>query len=223
MNVNISPFRSETGFLSPGFLVDPAGDILLSGNLTITNQQFKINEIVILEIDNGELKLSSEIKNSSLTNLEVLEKLKVIGNTEIFDLQNNSNIEITNGKITITSTTKGNLDNVVIGQNIPVEGLFTDLTSSTALIDSITATTSTTTTASITTLSSNSSSIDNLTVSVALLDEATITDATINDATITELKSDNVTVNEQPTELFHATRKDYVDNRISALSIALGA
>jgi hypothetical protein len=33
----------------------------------------------------------------------------------------------------------------------------------------------------------------------------------------------DVTINNIPTELYHATRKDYVDSRISALSIALGA
>jgi hypothetical protein len=39
----------------------------------------------------------------------------------------------------------------------------------------------------------------------------------------TEINSNNITVANTPTEPYHATRKDYVDTTIAALSIALGS
>jgi hypothetical protein len=211
MAANFSPFKSDTGFSSPGFLVSPTGSLSLSGDLLVS--ELVINGISILETEDSTVSLSSSIKNSSLTGLGQLERLKVKGDIFIEDIDDNINIEIVDGKITIVSTIVGNIDNVDIGQTSAGQGSFTILTAIDADIN----------VSSITQLNSNVAIIDDLTSTDLNTDSAIIGDASINQATINELSSDNVTVNEQPTSLSHATRKDYVDNRITALSIALGA
>jgi hypothetical protein len=44
-----------------------------------------------------------------------------------------------------------------------------------------------------------------------------------NSITADDITADDITINNQPTEIYHATRKDYVDVRAIAFSIALGA
>ena len=61
-------------------------------------------------------------------------------------------------------------------------------------------------------------SIDNIAIGATTPATAAFTTVTATDATV-----DNVSINNQPTDAGHATRKDYVDNKISAFSIAFGA
>jgi hypothetical protein len=187
MTVNISPLRSQAGFQSPGFLVSPTGDITIDGNFV--SSQLIVNGITILETEDSTPSLGSDIKNSSLTNLGVLNILEVRGDVSIVDISDNTNISIVDGQITVSSVTKGSLDNIAIGQTSAAEAMFTDVDA-----DNLTLTT----TAIIPTLAST-------------------------DITSTDISADDIEITNQPTELNHATRKDYVDNRISALSIALGA
>lgn len=197
MTVNISPLRSQAGFQSPGFLVSPTGDITIDGNFV--SSQLIVNGITVLETEDSTPSLGSDIKNSSLTNLGVLNILEVRGDVSIVDISDNTNISIVDGQITVSSVTKGSLDNIAIGQTSAAEAMFTDVDA-----DNLTLTTAaiiptlTTTAASVTTLAST-------------------------DITSTDISADDIEITNQPTELNHATRKDYVDNRISALSIALGA
>jgi hypothetical protein len=197
MTVNISPLRSQAGFQSPGFLVSPTGDITIDGNFV--SSQLIVNGITVLETEDSTPSLGSDIKNSSLTNLGVLNILEVRGDVSIVDISDNTNISIVDGQITVSSVTKGSLDNIAIGQTSAAEAMFTDVDA-----DNLTLTTTaiiptlTTTAASVTTLAST-------------------------DITSTDISADDIEITNQPTELNHATRKDYVDNRISALSIALGA
>jgi hypothetical protein len=197
MTVNISPLRSQAGFQSPGFLVSPTGDITIDGNFV--SSQLIVNGITVLETEDSTPSLGSDIKNSSLTNLGVLNVLEVRGDVSVLDIADNANISIVDGQITVASVTKGSLDNIAIGQTTAVEAAFTDVDA-----DNLTLTTAaiiptlTTTAASVTTLAST-------------------------DITSTDISADDIEITNQPTELNHATRKDYVDNRVSALSIALGA
>ena len=197
MTVNISPLRSQAGFQSPGFLVSPTGDITIDGNFI--SSQLVVNGITILETEDSTVSLGTDIKNSSLTNLGVLNILEVGGDVSIVDISDNTNISIVDGQITISSVAKGSLDNIAIGQTSAAEAAFTDIDADNlTLTTAATIPTLTTTTASITTL-------------------------TATDITSTDISADDIEITNQPTELNHATRKDYVDNRISALSIALGA
>jgi hypothetical protein len=197
MTVNISPLRSQAGFQSPGFLVSPTGDITIDGNFI--SSQLVVNGITILETEDSTVSLGTDIKNSSLTNLGVLNILEVGGDVSIVDISDNTNISIVDGQITISSVAKGSLDNIAIGQTSAAEAAFTDIDADNlTLTTAATIPTLTTTTASITTL-------------------------TATDITSTDISVDDIEITNQPTELNHATRKDYVDNRISALSIALGA
>lgn len=203
MTVNISPLRSQAGFQSPGFLVSPTGDITIEGNFI--SSQMIVNGITILETEDSTPSLGSDIKNSSLTNLGVLNVLEVRGDVSILDIADNSNISIIDGLVSITSVEKGSLDNIAIGQTTPVEAAFTDVAA-----NNITVSTELTV--------SDTATIDTLVVTTATVDDLTVTSI---DAT--SIASDAVEIADQPTQLNHATRKDYVDNRISALSIALGA
>jgi hypothetical protein len=197
MTVTISPLRSQAGFQSPGFLVGPTGDVTIDGNFV--SSQLVVNGITVLETEDSTPSLGSDIKNSSLTNLGVLNILEVNGDVSITDIADNINISIVDGLVTVNSTTKGAMDNVAIGQTTAVEANFTDINA------------------------------DNLTLTTALATSsltattATVTTGTVTTLTTTDVSADNIEITDQPTQLNHATRKDYVDNRISALSIALGA
>jgi hypothetical protein len=207
MTVTFSPLKSDAGFFSPGFSVSPEGDIFFSGTLS-TTQQLVINGISLFEADDSTVSLSTDIKNSSLTNLGQLERLELKGDLEIVDLTDTLVLSIIDGTVILSSLSTGLLDNIDIGQTIPALGSFTTLNADTGTVDLLTSTTAV---------------IDDLTVSQSTVTTITITSATITSAEISELTSDNIEITQQPTELYHATRKDYVDNRISALSIALGA
>lgn len=202
MTVTISPLRSQAGFQSPGFLVGPTGDVTIDGNFV--SSQLIVNGITVLETEDSTPSLGSNIKNSSLTNLGVLNILEVTGDVSITDIADNINISIVDGLVTINSTTKGALDNVAIGQLTAAEANFTDINA-----DNLTLTTSLVT-----------SSLDATTATVTT---ATVATGTVTTLITTDTSADNIEIADQPTQLNHATRKDYVDNRISALSIALGA
>ena len=192
MTVTISPLRSQAGFQSPGFLVGPTGDVTIDGNFV--SSQLIVNGILLLETEDSTPSLGSDIKNSSLTNLGVLNILEVSGDVSITDIADNINISIVDGLVTVNSTTKGAMDNIAIGQTTAAEANFTDINA------------------------------DNLTLTTALATSSlTATTATVTTLTTTDVSADNIEITDQPTQLNHATRKDYVDNRISALSIALGA
>lgn len=202
MTVNISPLRSQAGFQSPGFLVGPTGDLTIEGNFI--SSQLIVNGISVLETEDSTPSLGSDIKNSSLTNLGVLNILEVRGDVSILDIADNTNISIVDGQITVVSVTKGTLDNIAIGQVTAAEAAFTDIDADTLTLTA-------------------SAVIPNLTTTTGTITTVNSSDITSTNITATDLTVDDIEITNQPTELNHATRKDYVDNRISALSIALGA
>jgi hypothetical protein len=184
MTVVRSPLRSESGFVSPNFLVSDqgnltafnlslSGDISLAGDLTtdsnlnvtgnIISNSITINGVsLVVNVDDG-IELNKEIKQSGLEKLGVLEILDVRGDVIIEGEDSSEVLTIRDGIVLITSQETGSLDNINIGLTTPAEAAFT------------------------------------------------------------EIEVDDVKINNTPTELFHATRKDYVDTTAAALAIALGA
>jgi hypothetical protein len=125
----------------------------------------------------------------------VLEKLEVDGDVYI-GISSTNFISIDNGTVVINSSEIGSMDNIAIGQNTPSNANFNEV---------------------------NIGQIGN-TGQLEIVGSLTVSDtATIATLNSTEIAADNVSINNTPTESYHATRKDYVDSRISALSIALGA
>lgn len=171
MPVEFTPFKSDTGFASPGFVVDIQGNVLLDNNITIEGNA-TVNGILfaenvqfgganfsfnIIENDDSVISLSPLITNSNLRNLGVLERLEVDGDV-LIGIASTNFITIDNGSVVISSSSTGNLDNMEIGANTPADAAF-----------------------------------------------------------ITAASTD------QPTVAAHLTRKDYVDSRVTAFSIAFGA
>jgi len=204
MSVEFTPLKSGSGFASPGFLVSATGDLTVDQNATVLGtlyaQRISFGSpgspgFSILENDDSTVSLSSEIRNSSLSSLGVLDRLEVDGDVR-FGLSSTNFLTIDDGRVVINSLLTGSLDNVDIGTVIPGRGVFVDLEVASA--DS----------------SGNLRVAGNLEVTLA---------ANIGTLTVDAATADDITINNSPTEVFHATRKDYVDNRISAFAIAFGA
>lgn len=232
MSVNYSPLRSNFGFQSSGFEVDSVGNIVTTGD--ITAEQLYIKGLPLLEDDDSSVSLSVEIQQSSLRTLGELYFLEVSGDVSILDINRDNNVSIVDGLITINSTnntTPGTINNIEIGNLTPQNANFKTVIigsvedpatltvngnsslTGTALINQATITTGTVITLSSTT--GNVTTVNSTTGNIA-----TVNSTTIN---TTDIDVDDVTINNTPVEAYHATRKDYVDTRITALSIALGA
>lgn len=79
-------------------------------------------------------------------------------------------------------------------------------------------------------VSSSVGSINNMSIGLTTPADAKFLDAEIDTATVSTsltvtgtIEVEDLQINNLPTEVYHATRRDYVDNRISAFSIAFGA
>jgi hypothetical protein len=188
-----SKFQTEKGFASDSFNVDENGNIV---GVSIDVNTIKLGGTTLFQAGGTGQTLPSFITISNLTQLGTLTSLTVEGN-----------VTITDGLVSITSDTLGSLDNIEIGGTTPAAGSFTDLTATTAV--------------SLTSVATGS--MDNVEIGLTTPAEAGFTEVTATDITVDELASDNVTVNLEPTNNNHATRKDYVDRKIAAFSIAFGA
>ena len=202
MTIKYIPFESRTGFKSPGFEVTPTGDVIAKSLDVVEDvniNSLTVNGVQFLQIDDSTISLGDSILNSSLTRVGTLEYLNIEGDLVI--TQDSSwTVSVVNGKVTVISGPEtGVVENVDIGQTTPGLGSFTDLTASTLAVDGNT------------TIGGTLDVNDNVSVD--------------GDTTITGTVSvtGNITITNQPTEIYHATRKDYVDKRISAFSIAFGA
>lgn len=245
MTVNYRPLKSAYGFESPGFSVSATGQLTItSGGILEFNDRVDINDSLYVStqiyIDNVPLldltdplinKLSPLITESSLTKLDTLQELSVLGNVDIKDSLGNNNVIITNGNISVTSVTLGTIDNIEIGSITPADAYFNDLfvgslgnnkelnvqgtvVVSTSLdVPTITNTTLTSTTGNITTVTATNVNTTN----------ATVDSATIDVISSQDITADDIIINNTPTTANQATRKDYVDNKISAFAIVFGA
>lgn len=204
MSVEFTPLKSNSGFASPGFSVSSTGELTVDQNATVSGTLY-VQSISfgspgspgfsILETDDSTVSLSSAIRNSSLTSLGVLDRLAVDGDV-YFGISSTNFLTIEDGRLFINSSTTGLLDNVDIGTVTPARGVFIDLEVSSA------------------------DSSGHLRVAGNL--EVTLT-ADITTLTTDTTTADSITINNTPTAASHATRKDYVDTRVTAFAIAFGA
>lgn len=219
MTISQKYLRSETGFESPGFVVDTGGNINFVGSLR-SNGQTLLTPTA----------LASGIVNSSLTSVGTLTGLTVQGNTSI----SNGTVTISsNGSLSISSVLPGSINNVNIGAVTPGTATFTNLTVTgtlnitetflkpapvvTGTLDNYNIGLTTRGSGAFTALSAN------LSVTLAPTVLGTINNVSIGQSTASTGRFTNVSVANAPTELTHATTKQYVDNKISAFAIALGS
>lgn len=219
MTISQKYLRSETGFESPGFVVDTGGNINFVGSLRSNGQTLLTPT-----------SLASGIVNSSLTSVGTLVGLSVQGNTNI----SSGTVTInSNGALSISSVLPGSINNVNIGSVTPGSATFTDLTvtgtitltetfltpspSTIGTIDNYNIGLTTRGSGAFTALSAN------LSVSLAPTVLGSINNVSIGQTTASTGRFTNVTVTDTPTNLTHVTTKQYVDNKISAFAIALGS
>lgn len=196
MSITFKPFESKSGFSSPGFFVDPAGNVNVK-SITITAEGGPSEESIIT-VDNviirgtqlvqgGEdssyIAFGDGITGSNLQRLGILENLNVNGDLQI--INGSSIINVLDSIVEISSENTGKIDNIEIGMNVPASANF---------------------------LSVNIGPGDST-------GELTVQ----GNATFDNVSTDNVTIENQPTAVNQATRKDYVDSRITAFAIAFGA
>lgn len=236
MAVTFNPFVSKYGFKSDGFEVDSSGNIT-AGNLDAQNVTIS-NDIVADSIDVATIKLNGSVLFGSGTGTGTFQ----LENDFIVSEGSTPYLSIINGQISITnrSDSTGTIDNVDIGITIPAIGIFTDLTSTNTTSTNITSTNGNFTTLTTVDLQSNtdlslsadSSIIFNINgSSEGIIDSnginVPVVNTTINNTTIGATVAStgaftSLTVANQPTLASSVTRKDYVDNQISAFAIAFG-
>lgn len=196
MAINFIPFESKSGFKSPGFLVDETGNVTVDGEFR-TTQDFKVNGIQVIDDTDSVVSLGESIRASYLTRLGTLEFLNIDGDLTIAQ-GSSPYFSVVNGHVEIESfQAVGRIDNVEIGLKTPAPANFTTVNIGPG------------------------DSTGELTVQGNMLVTGTsVVGPLVNVGGIAV--SGVLTSTEQPTAISHLTRKDYVDNRISALAIALG-
>lgn len=219
MTISQKYLRSETGFESPGFVVDTSGNINFVGSLRSNGQTLLTPT-----------SIASGIINSNLTTVGTLTGLTVQGTTSI----SSGIVTISStGALSISSALRGNINNVNVGTTTPGTGTFTDLTvtgtltlpqtfltpapATTGTIDNYNIGLTTRGSGAFTALSAN------LSVTLAPTVLGSINNTSIGQANASTGRFTTVSVVNSPTESTHATTKQYVDNKISAFAIALGS
>jgi len=198
--VTYNPFISKTGFKSEGFEVDAAGNLIANN---IDSQEIITNSIDASIIKLNGVTLFGSDGSSAATAFEITGDFIVSEGSTPY-------LSIINGQLTISnrSDSVGKIDNVDIGTIIPAIGKFTSVNAP-VLEEAV----------------EIDIRIDN--ISVGKIDEDGISDTAINNTAIGNITPNsatftNASVNNPPLLPSHATRKDYVDTRISAFSIAFG-
>jgi hypothetical protein len=197
MAIAYQPLESKSGFKSPGFIVDEAGNVTVNGEFR-TTQEFKVNGVQVIDDTDSVVSLGESIRASYLTRLGTLEFLNIDGD---FTIAQGSSpyFSVVNGHIEMESFQGvGRIDNVEVGLRTPSSANFTSVN-----------------------IGPGDSS-GSLTVQGTMV----VTGSSVLGPTAIIGNFGvvgDVSVTNQPTEINHLTRKDYVDNRISALAIALGA
>lgn len=199
--VTFNPFVSKSGFKSEGFAVDAAG------NLTANN--INSEDIVASSIDTSVIKLNGVTLFGSEGDSSAPNVFDITGDFIVSE-GSTPYLSVINGQVVINNRfdSTGKIDNVDIGSITPAEGTF--IVVNTPILE-------------------NATGID-LTINgttVAQITSAGIVDTSINNTSIGSTTAStgaftSVTINDQPTGPSSATRKDYVDNQITAFSIAFG-
>lgn len=204
MSITQKPLHSELGFSSPGFKVDPSGNVNITG-------AFKINGV---SISSSSGTLSSTYLYSSLTRVGTLSQLTVNGPTA---LSGGTLTVSSTGIISITSGTTGSLNNIIIGNNTAAAGTFTNLTANISTITSLTAPTLSTTSLTATNLT-NTGTLNINPTTLGAINHVNIGYTTPGTGKFTKL-----TLTTDPSNTTDATTKKYVDTRATAMAIALGS
>lgn len=212
MAVSFTPLSSQSGFASPNFSVDSTGRLTLSAdavfnnNITVTGTIFanvisfgdetrNISIVDDVETQDGvTYELSDQITLSSLRRLGILDNLEVEGDV-FFGRSSTTYFQLDDGTLRLFSLERGGIQNVDIGTDAPGDARFIHVDIGDT--DS--------TGGRLNVIGNVNVESGDITLSGDLSVDGDITSTTL------------------PTEIFHVTRKDYVDNRISAFSIAFGA
>lgn len=217
MPVNYKAFQSKFGFESPGFSVDDQGNVILS-SLAIDagdgESILSVDNIIIKGVqlvEGGEsttISLGDEITGSNLRSVGTLDFLNIDGDLTISE-GSTPYFSVVDGVVNISSSSNiGKIDNIEIGLAVPRAASFTSLNVGPG--DS----------AGELSVQGEIIGSGNLSITGNADIGSRLASDTLETNTIT---SDDITINNQPTEISDATRKDYVDTRISAFSIAFGA
>ena len=194
MATNYIPFESKSGFKSPGFTVNEHGDIVVDGSVQF-NSQFNVAPDFTV---NGVLVIDATDSVVSLGEEIRSSNLNRVGILDHLTVE--GDFQVTNGRITMLSEFGiGSIDNVDIGLKTPADANFKSVNigpgdSSGEL-----------------TVQGNVGVTGDITTSGDIATSGNI--STGGDILLTNV----------PTQPEHATRKDYVDSRISAFAIAFGA
>lgn len=218
MPVTQAPFESKFGFNSPNFSVDQDGNVVVS-SLVIAPQS---GEQGILNVDNIRVKgvqlieggesstisLGDQITQSNLETLGTLQFLNIDGDFTISE-GSTPYFSVLDGVVNIESSSNiGRIDNMEIGLSTPRAASFSSVNIGPG--------------DSAGELSVQGNIIG--TADFELDNNARIEGYMRSGSVETELlTSDNISINNLPTDISHATRKDYVDSRVIAFSVAFGA
>lgn len=216
MAVTYNPFISKSGFKSEGFEVNTTGDVtaqdITALNLfttTIDTTTLKINGIPLFGGD-----------NSSTSTFQIESDFIVSEGSTPF-------LSIINGRVVITNRfdSVGSIDNVEIGANIPAAGTFTSIRTGELGVPVLESSTNLSLSAANAIVfqinGTNKGRVDSNGISVPVVN-TTINNTSIGATTPSTGSFTSVTISNQPTLPSNATRKDYVDNQISAFAIAFG-
>lgn len=216
MAVNYTPLKSEYGFESPNFTVSLSGNItandVVANDITANSILSSTNE---LTLENFVLA-GSNISTSNNTNISFLNDIEVSGMIVSMDLtstniRSTDSIEIDSSIRVVIKNSPLNLNSYTTLERNDLEPLVGDIifNSSESKINYYDS-------------SWKSIGTGNLVINDTTITAATDLNITIDPQGTGEVIVDDLKINNNPTETYHATRKDYVDKRITALAIAFG-
>jgi len=198
MSIKYTPLESKSGFRSPGFSVNEVGDLTVDGSVLFNSQlnvapNFTVSGILVIDASDSVPSLGPSIRNSNLSRLGILEKLDVDGD---FTVAQGSTpyVNIVNGHVEINSVAAvGSINNIDIGLIDPGDANFKSVNIGPG------------------------DSTGELTVqgNVGVTADMVVG----GDVSVTG----DILLSNSPTEINQATRKDYVDSRVTAFAIAFGA
>lgn len=201
MTIQYLPFESKSGFKSPGFFVDENGNVIvreLSVRSETGRSLLRADDIYVRDIQLIEGNDDSSLV--ALGNNIVASSLTRVGTLEYLNI--NGDINFSQGVTTYISVVNGLVE--------------INSTSATGRIDNITVgLTSPAASQFTTTTITGSATVQG----TSILNAVTSTTVAADSISV----SGNIGVDTLPTLAEHVTRKDYVDNRISAFAIAFGA
>ena len=194
MTIKYIPFESRTGFKSPGFEVTPLGDIT-ANSLNVT-QELDVQSLKV----GGLAIINNDDSSFSLADSIINSSLQRLGTLEYLNIE--GDLMMTKGSSWTVSVVDGKIKLLSGPQVGTLDNI--DIGSTAPALGTFTDVVS-----------------DTLDVTgVATLDSLYVN---YDMVVVGTSEVTDITINNQPTEVYHATRKDYVDTKISAFAIAFGA